>query len=215
MNDTVQQLALEKNHLYRDQYRRVLRWNMLLVVIALALTGILIFMNVTARQSRYYASTVNGYVIPLHSLSEPVITPKVLMQWGEVAARTAYNFDFAHYQTELQQAKPYFTPDAWKQFNKALHSSGLLDQVIKNKLVMNSVVSGPPVILSQGKVHGAYTWTLQMPILLTFTSANENTQGHLIVTMTISRVPVLAAPKGIQISDFEVQTVGSVSNEVQ
>ena len=131
------------------------------------------------------------------------MTSHVLMQWAEVATRTAYNFDFAHHQQQLQQAKSYFTADAWQQFLKALKTSGLLANVVQNKQVMNSVVSGPPVILSQGVIDGRYTWTLQMPLLLTYNTANEVEKGHLLVTLRVSRVPVLSAPKGIQITGFQ------------
>lgn len=203
MTQQIEHGDLDSGISFRDKYRSTLKWVICLSVLAVLLAAIRITMQFTSPESRYYATTVNGQVIPLHSLSEPVITNKFLLQWSEIAARTAYNFDFAHYKEQLAQAAPYFNEGAWTEFNKALKKEGLLTDVINKKLVMSSVVSGAPVILSQSVVDGRYTWTIQMPLLLSFDSASEHRRSHLLITMTVSRVSVMTAAKGIQITSFQ------------
>lgn len=45
----------------------------------------------------------------------------------------------------------------------------------------------------------AYTWRVQLPLLVIYTSANEERKAHFAVTMDIIRVPVIDAAKSIQI----------------
>jgi intracellular multiplication protein IcmL len=147
-------------------------------------------------------------VTPLHSLSEPVLTSQYILEWASLAARKAFNLDFVHYEDQLAEAKPYFTPDGWDKFEAALKSSGLLESVTGKKLVMSAIVSGTPVVLNRAVIHGRFTWTMQLPVLVSFTSSSENRKEPLIITMNVQRVPSLEAPQGIQISDFQARDAG-------
>lgn len=198
-------LAFEKNNLYRDHYRRALKFVVMLSVSAVILTAVLAYQCLRTPTLKYYATTTEGRVIPLYSLSQPVITNSYLLQWASLAARGAFNLDFTHYQAQMAQAKPYFTSDGWQKFSAAMKSSGLLDTVINKKLIMSAVVAKAPVILFRGVVQGRFTWRIQLPLLVNFESASENSSAqHWLVTMNIQRVPTLTAPKGIEISDFAV-----------
>ena len=73
---------------------------------------------------------------------------------------------------------------------------------------MSAVISSPPVITGQMIIHGRMTWRVQMRLLVTFTSANQQRQEHLTTTMNVRRVATLNVAQGIQISDF-VATVQS------
>lgn len=192
----------DHNKFYRDHYRRTISVLLVFSVVAVALSLILGLMSLTRKQPKYYATTTSGIIVPLHSLSEPVITQKYLLQWAEIAARTALNLDFVNYGSQLKRAKPFFTSGGWSSFNKALKSSNMLATVIDQKVRMSAVVSGAPVIQSQAIVHSRYTWRIQMPLLITFNSASQESKMRVVVTMNISRVPVLGSPQGIQISDF-------------
>ncbi len=205
MSEEAQQLEFENNNLYRDRYQRTLGWLLTMAIACVVLVVTLTYMSVNGKQSDYYATTTKGAVIPLHPLSEPVITNQYLVQWASLATRKAFNLDDVHYQAQLKRAEPYFTPTGWKKFLSALNSSGLLGAVKSKKLMMSTVVSGPPVILNRAVVHGRFTWRIQLPLLVTFTSASEKTKSKLMVTMNVQRVPVLSAAKGIAISDFSAR----------
>lgn len=209
MSNDAQQVEFSKNTFYRDQYRRVVKLLVFFSMTAIGLAAVLFYMTMRPGQPKYYATTTSGLVISLHSLSEPVITKKYLVQWASLATRQVMNIEFASYQSNLKDAKAYFTPSGWNAFNKALKSSGLLNAVTGKKLDMSAVVSGTPVILNSGDYNGRYTWRIQMPVLVTFTSASAVQHHKMIVTMNIQRVPVLSAPKGIEISNFEASSVVS------
>ena len=55
------------------------------------------------------------------------------------------------------------------------------------------------------------TWKVQMPLLVTYNSANIETKSYLNVTMLIQRVPVMDQSAGIAINTFHVTTDNSSS----
>ena len=194
----------QKNNLYRDHYRMALGGTIFLGIICACLVALFIMMTLTTEQPKYYATTTTGEVIPLQSLSEPVITNSYLLQWASLATRAAYNLDFTNYQSELQAASPFFTPDGFQKLQAAFNSSGLLDTVVQKKLIMSAIVSGAPIIINSFVLYGRHNWVIQLPLLVSFESASEHRRVHVLVTMRVQRVPVLDSEKGIQISDFQV-----------
>ncbi|PHQ79547.1 MAG: type IV secretion protein IcmL [Coxiella sp. (in: Bacteria)] len=199
-----QELEYQKNNLYRDHYRIALGATLFMGLICGALAVIMVLMSLGIQQPKYYATTTTGDVIPLQSLSEPVVTKPYLLQWASLATRAAYNLDFNNYQQQIAAAAPYFTADGFLKFKEALKSTGLLDTMIKKKLIMSAIVSGDPVIIRDYISHGRHAWNIQLPLMITFQSASAHTIQHVMVSMKIQRVPVLSAEKGIQISDFRV-----------
>ena len=195
-------LEFSKNKLYCDHYRPTIKGVVVLAATAVAFTFILSYLSVSKEQPSYYASTTNGELIPLHSLSEPVITNKTLLQWASFATRAAFNLDFVHTQSELQDSSAYFTPAGWGKFMQAMNAADVLADVQNKKLQVSAVVADTPVIVNQAILHGRYTWRVQLPLLVTYTSASETTKQHMLITMDVQRVPVLSAPQGILISDF-------------
>lgn len=190
------------NETYRDSYRRILVVLLGMVLVAIAQTAILGLMVWGTGTPNYYATTVTGRVIRIYPLSEPVVTNSYLLQWAETVGRSSYNLDFVHYQDQIDQLKTYFTPQGWQKFMEALNASGDLDAITQNKLFVSAVVNGPAVILLQTELRGRYVWRVQMPLLVTYTSASDKHEENIILTMDIMRVEVLDAPKGILVNNF-------------
>ncbi len=203
MSKATQDLRSRKNLLYRDHYRRTIKGIVTMSVLSIVLMLILAGLIISQQQPRYYATTTTGRVVSMHALSEPVITNKYLLQWASLATRAAFNMDWVHYQTDITRAKADFTPGGWSKFMAAMKRSGLLNTVQDQKLEMSAIVSGAPVIVSTGVIHGRFTWRVQLPVLVTFTSASQTKRSHWLVTMNIQRISTLDAYKGIQISDFK------------
>ncbi|OGT26884.1 MAG: hypothetical protein A3I77_05870 [Gammaproteobacteria bacterium RIFCSPLOWO2_02_FULL_42_14] len=202
-SNDAQEVTLHVNKFYRDSYRRLMSILLFLVVIGVALSLILMWMSFDRAQPKYYASVISGQVTQLHALSEPVVSNPFILQWSALTARALYTIDFANYSTELNQVKYRFSDEGWIKMMNALQSSGFLSELVSSRLVVTSVVVGPPVILARMIVHGRYTWLVQMQLLVTYVSASvPSTPRTLTVTMRIQRVPTLDAPQGIQVVDF-------------
>lgn len=197
-----EQLALHKNNLYRDNYRRVMSYLIVAICVGLFFLGILAYQVLKRAMPQYYATTTTGQLVPLQSLDMPVVTNPFLLQWATLATRAAYNLNFQDYPNQLKAASAYFTSDGWDSLMNALKESGILDSLKNNKLFISAVVNGPAVILDQSVVRGRYMWRVQLPLLVTYTSASDERKSSLVVTLDIVRVPVVDAAKSIQISRF-------------
>jgi intracellular multiplication protein IcmL len=196
------ELVMLRNNFYRDNYRRIVIALLIMIVINIALIGIIFYQIANVPTPKYFATTADGRVTPLYPLDEPMVSQAELLQWAGRAAVAAYSYDFINYRDALQKAQDYFTPDGWKNFEAALKSSRVLETVLDKKLVVSAVATGVPVILDQGLIYDRYAWKVQIPILVSFQSASENTQQAYMVTMVVSRVPTLNMPKGIAIVSF-------------
>lgn len=187
---------------YRNSYRKALGAAILLSISAASMAGILVMMGVKEPQPKYFATTTNGVVAPLHALTEPVLTSQYILEWASLATRKALNLSFVHYQEQLTEASPYFTPNGWNSFEGALKSSGMLEEITSKKLDMSAIISGTPVVLNRSIMNGRFTWTIQLPVLVSFSSTSEQRKMRFIVTMNVQRVPTLDASQGVQINDF-------------
>ena len=200
MNTQSQENEFQINGFYRDSYRRVMKWLLLMIVACAILSVILAWMVYDKKQPQYYAAMTTGEVVPMHALSEPVVTNDFIIQWSALAARRIYNLSFDTYQSQFDQLKDKFTPEGWEKMMGAM--KGMIAQLTGSRLVISSVVSGPPIIVSRLIINGRFTWRMQMKLLVTYTSASATSQRQIIVTMNIQRVPTLDAAQGIQIIDF-------------
>jgi intracellular multiplication protein IcmL len=206
MSENVTENATElvqlRNAFYRDNHQRILMALLVMLVVSVALVFVVFFQLTHRPIPQYFAISSDGKMVKLHPLSEPAISNSVLLQWAVVAATTTYSYDFVNYRSALQNVQNKFTPDGWSNFERALRSTRILETVVSKKLIVSAVATGAPVIEEQGMLDGAYAWKVNLPLLVTYQSSNELTQQPLIITMIISRVPVVNYPDGIAIVSF-------------
>ena len=193
-----------KNIFFRDQYRRIIKFALFLSVIGAVLVVLIVVLLLTRQGSKYYASTTTGEVIQIQSLSSPVVTQTFLLGWAKTVARQAYNINFVYYQDQLNKLSGFFTKEGWNAFNNAINNSGLLSDIIAKKLYLSSIVNGPAVVVDRFVSGGRFTWMVQMPLLVTFTSASMSVKSQFYINMKIQRVPELETVRGISVVDFSV-----------
>lgn len=198
-----------RNEFYKDNYRRVLVILALSMIINLLLVCGLVYLFVNPPTPKYFATSTNGRITPITPLNQPSQSDSAILQWASQAAISAFTYNFVNYRNELQAASEFFTPQGWREFLNALSSSNNLDAVRSKRLVVSAVLTQAPIIIEKGvMVRGAYSWRIQMPILVTYQSASEFSQQRNIVTMLITRVSTLNSPRGIGIAQFIVSPQG-------
>lgn len=205
VDDALETIRL-RNDFYRDNYRRVLSVLLIMVLVNILLVGVVFFQVSHVPQPQYFATTADGRIMPLYPLSEPMIASSELLQWANRSAVAAHTYNFVDYREALQRVQGDFTSDGWKFFEDALKTSRTLETVLEKKLVVSAVATGAPVILDQGVINGRYAWKVQMPLLVTYQSASEQTQQPVVVTMVVTRVPTVNTPRGIAIASFVEST---------
>ncbi len=203
VEDALTAVAL-RNNFYRDGQRKMILVLLVSMLANVVLASMLIYIITHPPAPKYFATSINGRIIPLFPLNEPNQSDSAVLQWANQAAIAAFTYNFVNYRTELQASSGFFTSDGWSQFLTALEQSNNLDAVKAKKLIVSAVATRAPIILQKGILNGSYAWRVQMPILVTYQSASEFSQQNNVVTMLITRVPTLNSPRGIGISQFVV-----------
>lgn len=200
-------VVLLRNEFYRDRYRYLMGTCILLIGIVSSLIAFSYYMYATRPTPKYFATTPDGKLLEMMPLNQPNLQTNTLLQWSARAATSAYTFNFVNYKAALQEVGKYFTEPGYESFLKALKDSNNLDAVKTKKLVVSAVPTGTPVILKKGilKTNDQYGWEIQVPLLISYQSANDLLQQSIIVTMLIVRISTLESPDGIGIERFIVE----------
>ncbi|MCW5589606.1 MAG: DotI/IcmL/TraM family protein [Legionellales bacterium] len=140
--------------------------------------------------------------VELTELLKPNQSNPTVLKWAIDKVIRAYSLNFANYQSQLDDIKTSFTDRGWTSFLDQLTNAGVLGQIEDKKLVLSAVVSGVPILDMREYTDGQYTWHVQMPILVTITSASETRVASYLVSLLIIQVSTLENPKGIEISRF-------------
>ena len=136
------QLDSQKIIGYRNRYRSMMKWNVFLLFSSFLLLMCVIGAYYFRSNPKYFVSTTNGLVIPIYSLTEPVVTLPYIQKWSASAMRSAFNLNFLNYEKQLAASSSYFTPEGWSAFRAALESAGILTDLPARKLYMTAFVNG-------------------------------------------------------------------------
>lgn len=194
-----------RNEFYRDSYRKVLVALNLAILCLIILVGAVIFIMSNPPQPKYFATYADGKLVPLIPLNQPNVSSAALLQWANTAVIAVNTYDFFNYRDQLQRASEYFTTDGWQAYLTELKNSRNLNAVLEKKLVVSAVATRAPTVLREAVIDGAYTWAVQMPVLVTFQSASEYSQQSQVVTLMIKRISTLTNPNGLGITNYIAQ----------
>ena len=115
-----------------------------------------------------------------------------------------FSINFVTFSNDINSVRDMFTTNGFSSYTSTIRTSGFQDSIVDNKLDLNSIVSGDPVILFQGIRASRYIWIVNLPMMMSLESGSTRTSKNLNVRLTIMRVPVLDAPLGgIQINDVQ------------
>lgn len=162
-----------------------------------------VFLNLPS-PSIYSFMNQEGSEQKISYLTEPVYSDNSLLSWVQMAVTTVFKMDFVNYQESLANMKVYFTQSGYNAFLQALNDSNFLADVIAQKLEVSAVVTDTPIILSEGGVDDYYFWVVELPVLITFVTAqaNETPNKRISVRLLIERVSTKEASIGIGINRF-------------
>jgi intracellular multiplication protein IcmL len=202
MKDDALTLVLLRNVFYRDGYRSAVAALFIVLIINCGLAALLIYQFKNPPQPQYFAVTPDGRMINNYRLDDPVFTDDHVLQWTADAIRETFSLDYMHWAEQLQAVSGKFSGPGWKEFLKAFKSSNNLETLTKLKMVANAEVTGSPRLVQAAILGGHYVWKIQLPILVTFTNANQVIPMPMDVTVIVMRVPVEESPERIAINNF-------------
>lgn len=196
-----EELLPEMNSFYRRYYYHVIIMLMVLILLMTFAVGFVLYQMFNRPLPEFNAIQPDGKKMQLAAFKEPNLLPDTIIQWASKGAVLAYTFDFYNYPAQQAAARPYFTEGGWNDYLNSVKT--VIDNVVANKLIVNSVVAGTAVISNEGDlVDKGYTWRVQIPFLVTYQGANSAPTRYFYVTVTIVRVPTSINPQGIGIDQF-------------
>lgn len=126
-----------------------------------------------------------------------------MIVWANEAAAATFTYDFVNFETELQTASNYFTPNGWKEFYKALEQSDNLKALKEKKLLITATAFRAPIILQAGLLNGRYSWRIQTLLQVTYQNSSKYTQQNIVVTMLIARASPYEGVRGLVVLQYE------------
>jgi len=158
-------------------------------------------------EPRYFATREDGGIIPLIAVNQPFLQDGQVTNFAVEAVTTAMTMDFANWRQDLAAASRYFQrPEGYENFLLALENAKILDFIQERNLVSSAIANGA-VITGRGvDARGRYSWTLQIPLRVTYQSASDKTTQELLAEVVVSRVPTWESPSAIGITRITMRT---------
>lgn len=152
-------------------------------------------------EPRYFAAREDGAIIPLIPVDRPYLSDGAILNFAVEAITQSLTFDFARYRQDLSQASDFFQrPQGWNNFLTALEESKTLE-IVRERRMVSSVVANGAVIINAGvNRSGRYAWVIQVPITITFESANERARENRMAEIEIVRLPTWETSRGVGIT---------------
>ena len=197
-------------HFRDDFYRDGFRIIMLSLGMMIAAIGLLIIVSLY-----FFFHQVLPITFPVYEgwrvqsavpIDRPYLRTADLLQWISQTLPAVLTIDFFNYDQQLKKATPYFTANGWTKFMELTNTSMNHDEIVKNKVFVQSQAAGAPVILNQGIVEGRHGWWVQMPIDVRYSSVDGNNRvTRLIIQALVVRVPTLDNLEGAVIDNLIVK----------
>ncbi|HDS1082390.1 TPA: DotI/IcmL family type IV secretion protein [Stenotrophomonas maltophilia] len=149
-----------------------------------------------------------GRMVRLVPLNEPYLAKPAMLSRVQECVQGANTYDFVNFQQSFQSISTCFTDGGWNAFAQELERVGTLKAVRRQRLVTQAVATGVPVIIGEQQIGGVLTYTVQMPIRVSF-QGGEGGRGlatqNLLITATVQRVPEYENQYGIGISAYTAE----------
>lgn len=205
MAETDFQVITIKDDFYRDSFGKVI----------LIIVGICFAIALLVATSVYFYITKPAPVVfplgdewrvqPDVAVNQRYLSDADLLQWVSDVFQKAFLFDFYHYNDQLKDVTPYFTPDGWSVFLNQLNIYANYNKVQAAKLFVNSVPTGAPTIINQGLLSGRYGWWVRIPLNITYSGYNPPMMQSLTLQVLVVRVPTVSNLSGVGIDNVIVE----------
>lgn len=193
---------LARNALSRQRYEFVMKVTSGFVLLAILLSIFIVYLATRPVEYRYFTTDSRGGIKEIAALNRPIQSDEEVLNWTTAAVTKAYSMSFANYGQQLNDLKIRFTDPGWRGYEQALERAGFLDSLLKNQYVTSAVPKKAPVVVAKGTVNGVYGWRLQIPIIVTFTSASNSSSQDINVEVTVVRRDESENPSGLGIAQI-------------
>jgi intracellular multiplication protein IcmL len=211
MNDNELYEITLQDDFYRDSFTKVVLIIISVVVGIILTIAMSCYLYLNKPSPKYFHVGEGFRIVAPIPIDQPSLRDPELLQWVSNVISKVFTFDFNHYDVQLAQAKPYFTPDGWQNFLNQLNIYANSNKVQSGKMFISGVPSGAPIILNDsstgGLVSGRYAWLVQIPVDINYAYAGNVLISPQTLTLKIMVVRVLDIDNldGVAIENVEVE----------
>ncbi len=200
-----------KNDFYQDGFKKMLLTTATILAAGVVLIIVSVYLFLQKPEPVIFYTDNEWRILPDVPLDQPYVKTSDLIQWVSNVLPAAFTLDFINYNNQLKAVMQYFTDNGQKRFIDQLNLYISYNFVQNSKLFANGSAAGAPFILNQGLLSGKYSWWIQMPINVTFTSIERVTYQSFIVQVLVQRMSTLENLTGLTIENIIVSVKGGVT----
>lgn len=155
---------------------------------------------------RMLALTKDLRVIAVQSYDKPVSSTQSVAAWASRALMDTLDIDAAHWRSDLERSRQYYTPEAFVKVVPALNDSGILPFVRKNRLILRATPLEPMTVTREQLFKGAHTYWVEMPVRLSYESQTGLLPHQdVLIKSVIKREDIREYPTGVAITQLLVK----------
>lgn len=149
----------------------------------------------------FFIAREDGGIIPIVPVTQPYLNDAAVLNFAVEAITNSLTLNFANWRSQLSSASEFFErPNGWNNFLEALEGSGTLD-LIRNRNLVSSVVANGAVIVDRGPdASGRFRWVVQVPITISYQSANESRTESRLAELEIARLPTWQTSRAVGVT---------------
>jgi intracellular multiplication protein IcmL len=192
--------AVMRHETWKGSFDKMVYGVVAMAVLSTTAVGFAWWSNAQQPEPRYFATTEDGGILPLVAVNQPFLNDGQVTNFAVQAITRSLTLDFANWRRDLSESSEYFVrPDGWNNFLEAIEGSGTLDYVRNRRLVSTAVANGATIVRAGIDDTGKYSWTVQVPLTISYSSSSESSSDNVIAEILVSRVPTWQMSSGIGI----------------
>jgi intracellular multiplication protein IcmL len=211
-NDAIVLIQL-RNDFYRKKFYLLLGIFSLCLIVMCLLAGVLVYLIKNPTRPIYFVADSVGRLIYDVPLIQPNMSIEAVTAWTVEAVEAAYTYNYINFRSQLQDSEKYFTRYGWQEYMRGLTASNNLLALSQRKMLFIAKVIGPPKLMTEGILGGAYAYKFEMPVLVSYLSPPyDNVIGKsrfdnaLLVDVIVQRQKILSSYKGLAILQLLAKT---------
>lgn len=206
--------VVRENHDLRataQKERRLFVISLIALIVCIGLIALLMFLFASYPKYRTVQTVDNSVICEIDPKDNPALTDAAIQDFARSAVLASYSFDYVSYRDQLEYATTrYFTSEGRAAFNRALRSSGSLNHIISNNLIMKTFVTSAAQIEDKGidgNTGQAY-WVVRMPVTTEFYTGGSkpaDTQKFVAQVRVVSTTRDALNTKGIGVHSLTLR----------
>lgn len=143
-------------------------------------------------------------------ISNPHRTSEEVGEWAKGLAADLLTQTPATIEEKIRNYRPSFSEKGYNQYATYMRDAKVLDMVALRKYDLSTIVNGDAAFTGSGPVGGIYTWTVSIPLLISFYQKDENGDhktvagGNFRLEMQVARTPPGESKEGMVIDGWRV-----------